>query len=57
VFSPRDFDAYMDYLRGIEANADPAHLSLVSEVYGPDWPTPFTTIFTYEAEGPNAPPS
>jgi hypothetical protein len=50
-FSPRDFDAFMDYLRSIETDADPAHLDLVGEVYGSDWPTPFTTIFTYEADG------
>jgi hypothetical protein len=50
-FSPRDFDTFVDYLRSIEADADSAHLDLVREVYGSDWPTPFTTIFTYETEG------
>jgi hypothetical protein len=35
------------YLEEIEASADPAHLDLVGQVYGPTWPEPFTALYEW----------
>ena len=55
VFSDRDHGELMVYLQGVEDDASPEHLALIKEVYGPDWPTPFVTLYTYDREGRQAP--
>jgi len=45
VFSTRNREKLLDWLDEIEAVADPEHLALVEEVYGPSWPAPYTTMF------------
>jgi len=45
VFSTRNRDELLDWLGEIEAAADPQHLALVEDVYGSNWPEPFTTMF------------
>lgn len=50
LFSPRSGDAFLDYLKNIEATADPQILEDVREVYGDDWPTPFLTMYEVERE-------
>jgi hypothetical protein len=48
VFSLRQKEraAFIEYLRGIEANAQPEHLKLVREVYGDDWGSPFVQLLS-----------
>lgn len=48
VFSTSSRQALLDYLAELEAQISPEHRRLVGEVYGPDWPTPFTTLYTYD---------
>jgi hypothetical protein len=45
VFSTRNRGELLDWLDELEAAADPEHLALVEDLYGPDWPEPFTTMF------------
>lgn len=40
-FRKGEADQFLDFLAKIEAEASPAHLQKVAEVYGPDWPTPY----------------
>jgi hypothetical protein len=37
----------MEYLDSIENAASEAHLKKVKEVYGEDWPKPFTEMYNY----------
>jgi hypothetical protein len=39
-------DAFIDYLKSIEADASTEHLRLVEEVYGPKWATPFEDLLS-----------
>lgn len=50
VFSLRDGDAFVEYLKNIETTADPQILQDVREVYGDDWPTPFLAMYEVERE-------
>lgn len=48
VFSTKSRNDLLAYLDELEAAITPEHKALVREVYGPDWPTPFTSLYTYE---------
>jgi len=48
MFSTNTCEAFLDYVKNIEAAADPQILSDVREVYGDDWPTPFLTMYDVE---------
>ncbi|HWI64063.1 MAG TPA: hypothetical protein VNT75_19675 [Symbiobacteriaceae bacterium] len=50
VFNTTNRDELLAYLDEIEASVSEEHLALVKEVYGPDWPTPFTTLYTYKED-------
>jgi hypothetical protein len=50
VFSLREGDTFLEYLRNIEESADKQILADVREVYGEDWPTPFLTMYEVERE-------
>ena len=50
IFSRRDGDAFIDYLKGIEAVADPQMLQEVRDVYGDDWPVPFLNMFEVDRD-------
>lgn len=48
LFSPNTGSAFIAYLKDIEEHADTAILSQVRQVYGPDWPVPFLTMYEQE---------
>lgn len=48
VFSTSSRQALLDYLTELEVGISPEHRKLVEEVYGDDWGTPFTTLYTYK---------
>jgi hypothetical protein len=50
LFSTRRADELFDYLADIERQADPAVLATVERVYGPDWATPFLTMYDVERQ-------
>lgn len=50
IFSLRDGEALLEYLKRIEDHADKQILAEVREVYGDDWPTPFLTMYEVERE-------
>jgi hypothetical protein len=50
IFSPRDGDTFLAYLKEVEENADKQILQDVRDVYGDDWPRPFLTMFEVERE-------
>jgi len=50
VFSTSSRQALLDYLAELEAGISPEHKKLVEEVYGHDWGTPFTTLYTYDQD-------
>lgn len=50
IFSLANRDEILDYLRGIEANADPEVVAAVKAVYGDSWLTPFRTIYKVQRE-------
>jgi hypothetical protein len=43
---PQERETFIDYLKGIEANASPEHLKLVREVYGENWGSPFVQLLS-----------
>lgn len=45
VFSRSNRQEFMTYLDEIENSATKEHLEAVREVYGDDWPTPYTTMY------------
>lgn len=47
VFSPASRTEFLEYLRRIEAEADPCVLSCVRNVYGDSWPTPFLSMYQH----------
>jgi len=46
IFAPNNRDDFVEYLNNIEADMPKEHLEKVMEVYGSDWPKPYTTIFS-----------
>jgi hypothetical protein len=48
IYSTANKQEFMDYLDSIESAASKAHLQKVKEVYGNDWPKPFTEMYNYE---------
>jgi hypothetical protein len=50
IFSRGNGDEFLDYIKSIEAAADPTILREVRAVYGDDWPTPFLRIYEAERE-------
>lgn len=50
ILSLADRDGILEYLRSIEADADPAVIAAVKEVYGDDWLTPFRTMYKVQRE-------
>lgn len=50
IFSLRDGEAFLEYLKRIEDGADKQILADVREVYGDDWPTPFLKMYEVERE-------
>ena len=50
VFSNRSREAFLDWLRGIEGQAPPEHVTKVAEVYGDTWLTPFRSVLEHERE-------
>jgi hypothetical protein len=53
IFSPANRQEILDYLRSIEADADPAIIAAVKEVYGDSWLTPFRTMYKVQRERKN----
>lgn len=45
VFSLKNRDEFLAWLDAVEKEATPEHLALVAEIYGEDWPTPFTSMY------------
>lgn len=45
IFSRSNKEDFMVYLDSIEAQATANHLAAVNEVYGDDWPTPYTSMY------------
>jgi len=48
IYSVANKKEIMEYLDSIESAASEAHLKKVKEVYGEDWPKPFTEMYNYE---------
>jgi hypothetical protein len=48
IYSTANKQEFMDYLDSIESAASKAHLQKVKEVYGENWPKPFTEMYNYE---------
>ncbi|MFN3698371.1 MAG: hypothetical protein ACK4VO_13115 [Pseudobdellovibrio sp.] len=44
IFSLSNKSAFLDYLYQLESSASTDHLAAVKEVYGENWPTPFTSV-------------
>lgn len=55
TFAPREFKDMLEFLDEIERSAAPEHLELVEDIYGPDWPTPFLEVLTYDRDGSPGP--
>jgi hypothetical protein len=53
VFSNRTREAFLDYLRSIEAAAPPGHHGMVEEVYGESWLIPYRALLAHERERGN----
>jgi hypothetical protein len=45
VFSWNTRDNFLEYLDAIRAGVSEEHVALVETVYGPDWDTPYTTLY------------
>jgi len=45
LFSRNTGDRFLDYLKSIEAEADPMIPALVRATYGEDWLKPYVTMF------------
>ena len=45
VFSLNNKEEFMSYLDNMEKNASNEHMEAVHEVYGKDWPRPFTSLY------------
>ena len=48
IYSTANKQEFMEHLNSIESAASKAHLDKVKEVYGEDWPKPFTDMYDYE---------
>lgn len=47
IFSLRNKEEFLRHLDELLANADPAHIELVKNVYGDSWTKPYTTILEH----------
>ncbi|MHB0948724.1 MAG: hypothetical protein ACYC4J_06640 [Gemmatimonadaceae bacterium] len=50
IFSNRTRDAFLEYLREIEAAAQSDHVALVKRVYGDDWLVPYREMLEHDYE-------
>jgi hypothetical protein len=48
IYSMANKEEFMAYLDSIEKTSSKAHLKKVKEVYGDNWPKPFTEMYSYE---------
>ena len=48
IFSTRSRDEFLAYLTGLEAEADPAHVTLVARTYGDAWTKPYRSMLEHE---------
>lgn len=46
LFSLREKNTFLEYLKSIETSAPAEHLALVADVYGPGWAKPFTELLS-----------
>ena len=50
IFSNQNRGGFLDWLRRLELDAEPAHIAKVLEVYGEGWLQSFTTVLEHERE-------
>ncbi len=52
LFSLKNKDEFLGYLDQAESDASPEHMAQIRELYGDDWPQPFTSLYTYRDRKP-----
>ncbi len=50
IFSARNRAEFLEYLKDLESDADPDHVQLVHDTYGPSWLEPFRTMLEHERD-------
>ena len=54
IFSTRSRDDFLEYLHELEADAEPAHLDIVTRTYGETWTQPYRSMLEHERSKPRS---